>query len=155
MASLPVPEPRSGRPGRPAGGLRWSLSILDFRAHAVDEDDDHPLGVFIAACGHLLLMGGLHDEPPAGLCTGCSHVVVWRRVEGRPVHWARPPGDLRRHAVEHSEAARVAATGWVRALCGVRLPREGLDLAARPLSPLCCWCVAGAELPGLPQSGIT
>ncbi|MGH3833809.1 MAG: hypothetical protein ACRDRS_25785, partial [Pseudonocardiaceae bacterium] len=90
-----------------------------------------------------------------GLCTECSRAVVRRRVEGRPVHWARSPGDLRRHAVEHGEtAAGIAVTGWAQALCGARLPREGLDLAAQPSSPLCRWCVTGAvtEPPG--ASGI-
>ncbi|MGH3852986.1 MAG: hypothetical protein ACRDR6_05700 [Pseudonocardiaceae bacterium] len=139
---------------RPAGVLRWALSVLDFRAHAVDEDDNHPFGVFIAVCGHPLLLDGLHDEPQGGLCTGCSRAVVRRRVEGRPVHWARSPGDVRRHAVEHSAIAGVVATSWAQALCGARLPREGLDLAAQPSSPLCRWCVAGAvtEPPG--ASGI-
>ena len=123
----------------------------------MDEDDDHPFGVSIAICGHPLLMGGLHDRPPGGLCPGCSHAVAQRRVEGRPVRWARSPGDVRCHAVEHSEATRVAATGWTQALCGATLPREELDLAAQPPSPLCCWCVAGvaAELLGPPQSDVT
>jgi hypothetical protein len=154
-AGLPVPETRSGRLPRPAGAPRWALSPLDVRAHAVDEDDDHPFGVFIAACGHRLLMGGLHDEPPGGLCPGCSHAVVQRRVGGRPVCWARSPGDVRCHAVEHSEAAHVTATGWTRALCGATLRWEDLDLATRPSPPPCFWCVVAAEPPNPPQSGTT
>ena len=149
-AGLLVPETRSGRLPRPAGAPRWALSPLDVRAHAVDEDDDHPFGVFIAACGHRLLMGGLHDEPPGGLCPGCSHAVVQRRVGGRPVCWARSPGDVRCHAVEHSEAAHVTATGWTRALCGATLRWEDLDLATRPSPPPCFWCVVAAEPPNPP-----
>ncbi|MDQ3153987.1 MAG: hypothetical protein M3R63_20490, partial [Actinomycetota bacterium] len=107
--------PQSGRLFRSAGGPRWALSVLDVKAHAVDENDDHPLGVFIAACRHRLLRGGLHDEPPGGLCTGCGHAVVARRVEGRPVRWARSPGDSRCHAVAHREAAPVTVTDRTQA----------------------------------------
>ncbi|MDQ3274326.1 MAG: hypothetical protein M3Q39_04655 [Actinomycetota bacterium] len=131
-----VSEPQSGRLSQPAKGPRWALSVLDFKAHAVDEDDDHPLGVFLAACGHRLLLGNLHDTPPGGLCPGCSHAVVVRRVVGGAVRWARPPGDTRCHAV--------AATGRLQALCGATLPRQDRDLAARPSPPLCFWCVVGA-----------
>ena len=156
-ANLLVPEPRSDRLSRPTHGPRWALSALDFKAHAVDEDGDHPLGVLITACGHRLLRGGLHDEPPGGLCPGCGHAVVARRVDGRPVRWARSPGDSRCHAVAHREAAHVAATGLVLTLRGATLPREDLDLAAQPSPPLCFWCVIGAvaEPPSPPQPGVT
>ncbi|HWR47010.1 MAG TPA: hypothetical protein VN327_05245 [Pseudonocardiaceae bacterium] len=31
---------------------RWGLSSLDWHAHAIDEDADHPCGVYLARCGH-------------------------------------------------------------------------------------------------------
>ncbi len=156
-AHLLAPGPRSGRLTQPAKGPRWALSVLDFRAHTVDENVDHPLGVFIAACGHRLLLSGLHDEPPGGLCPGYGHAVVARRVVGGAVRWARSPGDSRCHGVAHREAAPVAATGRVPTLCGTTLPREDLDLAAQPSPPLCLWCVVGtaAEPPSPPQPGVT
>ncbi len=141
-----TPETQSGGPARPTGVPRWALSLLDFKAHAVDEGDVHPFGVFVALCGHRLLMGGLHDEPLGALCLRCSQAVVQRRVDGCPVRWVRSPGDVRRHAVEHSEADRAAVTGRARALCGATLPREDLGLAAAPSPPLCFWCVVGTTV---------
>lgn len=148
-ANPPVPEPPSGRMSRPAGGPRWALSLLDFDAHAVDQGGDHPFGVFIALCGHRLLMTGLYDKPPGGLCPGCSQAVVQRRVEGGRVRWARSPGDMRGHAVAPQEAT---STGWAQALCGAALPREELDLAEQPSSPLCSRCVTGAVAEPPPSS---
>ena len=100
-------------------------------------------------------MGGLHGEPLGALCLRCSQTVVQRRVDSGPVRWTRSPGDVRSHAVEHSEADHVAVTGRARALCGATLPREDLDLAAQPSPPLCFWCVLGAtvEPPGSARSG--
>ena len=44
----------------------WALSPLDFRAHAVTEHDNHPIGVLIAHCGHLLPMVVEIDATPPG-----------------------------------------------------------------------------------------
>ncbi|MGH3719849.1 MAG: hypothetical protein ACRDRI_13630 [Pseudonocardiaceae bacterium] len=60
---------------RPA---RWGVSSLDWRSHAVDEDVDHPYGVYIARCGQGLFMGAtLYDEPPpAGwMCLPCLRSI--------------------------------------------------------------------------------
>jgi hypothetical protein len=51
---------------------RWGLSSLDAHAHAIDEDVDHPYGVYVARCGHRLFMGtSLYDEPPGWICLSC------------------------------------------------------------------------------------
>lgn len=58
------------------GSLRWALSPLDFRAHAVTEIDDHPIGVLIARCGHRLPMVVEFDpEPPGAPCSTCAVAV--------------------------------------------------------------------------------
>jgi hypothetical protein len=36
--------------------IKWGLSPLDWRNHAVDEWADHPIGVYRAQCGHLLMI---------------------------------------------------------------------------------------------------
>ncbi len=42
--------------------MKWGLSVLDWQAHAIDERRYHPVGVFKAECGHLLMMVvQLHD----------------------------------------------------------------------------------------------
>lgn len=147
---LPVPEPQPGQPLSCTEKPRWALSLLDFQAHAVDEHGDHPFGVFLALCGHRLLMGELHDNPPGGLCPGCSHAVVQCRTDGCPVRWTRFTGDLRCHAVAHHDTV----AGRAQALCGEALPRESLDLFTQPSSPLCSWCVTGADAEPA-QFGIT
>jgi hypothetical protein len=35
---------------------RWGLSPLDWHAHAIDELTHHPIGVYVARCGHRLMM---------------------------------------------------------------------------------------------------
>jgi hypothetical protein len=51
---------------------RWGLSSLDWHAHAIDEDADHPDGVYLARCGQRLFRGtSLHDEPPGWICLSC------------------------------------------------------------------------------------
>jgi hypothetical protein len=53
---------------------RWGLSSLDWYAHAIDEDADHPYGVYVARCGHRLLTAATlyEDPPPPGrICLSC------------------------------------------------------------------------------------
>jgi hypothetical protein len=53
--------------------IRWGLSILDWRSHAIDERSDHPVGVYKAECGHLLMMvTTLHDRPNGKPCEACA-----------------------------------------------------------------------------------
>ena len=59
------------------GSSRWALSPLDFRAHAVAEFDNHPIGVLIARCGHRLpMVVELEPEPPAAPCQACAMAVA-------------------------------------------------------------------------------
>jgi hypothetical protein len=46
--------------------IKWGLSVLDRRRHAVDEHASHPIGVLKAQCGHLLLMVTELDPEPLG-----------------------------------------------------------------------------------------
>jgi hypothetical protein len=53
--------------------IKWGLSPLDWRRHAVDERRDHPIGVYVAQCGHLLLMvTPLLSEPAGSRCEACT-----------------------------------------------------------------------------------
>jgi hypothetical protein len=56
---------------------QWGLSPLDRSAHAVDVDADHPLGAYIARCGHhLMIITTLHDQPTPGWRT-CPDCARW------------------------------------------------------------------------------
>jgi hypothetical protein len=72
-ANPPPPRPEPASEGHPVGvAVRWGLSSLDWHAHAIDEDADHPYGVYVARCGQRLFMGtSLHDEPPGWICLSC------------------------------------------------------------------------------------
>lgn len=49
--------------------MKWGLSILDFQHHAINERAYHPIGVYKAECGHLLMMVvELHDVPYGRTC---------------------------------------------------------------------------------------
>jgi hypothetical protein len=53
--------------------VKWGLSVLDWRSHAIDERAYHPVGVFKAECGHLLMMVvTLHESPNAKPCAACA-----------------------------------------------------------------------------------
>lgn len=57
--------------------VKWALSILDWRSHAVDEFADHPIGVYKALCGHLLMMvAELADGPGGKPCEACAETQV-------------------------------------------------------------------------------
>lgn len=65
--------------------LRWGLSILDFRHHAIDERSGHPSGVYRAECGHLLLTVTVLREEPAGpLCEACADLQLARAQAAQP-----------------------------------------------------------------------
>ena len=56
--------------------IKWELSILDWRDHAIDERRDHPIGVFKAECGHLLMMVTTLRATPSGTpCQACAAVA--------------------------------------------------------------------------------
>jgi hypothetical protein len=53
--------------------VRWGLSVLDWRSHAINEHAEHPIGVFKAECGHLLMMvTTLHKKPSGEPCQACA-----------------------------------------------------------------------------------
>jgi hypothetical protein len=53
--------------------MKWGLSVLDWRSHAIDERAHHPVGVYKAECGHLLMMAvALDDMPNSKPCSHCS-----------------------------------------------------------------------------------
>jgi hypothetical protein len=53
--------------------IRWGLSVLDWHSHAIDERLDHPIGVYKAQCGHLLMMVvQLHEQPSGKPCETCA-----------------------------------------------------------------------------------
>lgn len=57
----------------PTMTIKWGLSVLDWHAHAIDENADHPIGVYVARCGHRLMMvTTLHESPPSRICAECG-----------------------------------------------------------------------------------
>jgi hypothetical protein len=54
----------------------WGRCPLESHAHAVDIDAYHPYGVYVARCGHRLLMGTtLHSDPHGQTCPDCARWV--------------------------------------------------------------------------------
>ena len=65
--------------------IRWGLSVLDWRSHAIDERRYHPVGVFKAECGHLLMVvTTLHEAPNGKPCEACAAQQFVRAVKGGP-----------------------------------------------------------------------
>ncbi len=61
--------------------MKWGLSVLDWRSHAIDECRDHPLGVLKAECGHRLMMvTTLYDRPYGAPCEACAALQLARVV---------------------------------------------------------------------------
>ncbi|MGH3673659.1 MAG: hypothetical protein ACRDSH_24020 [Pseudonocardiaceae bacterium] len=56
--------------------VRWGLSVLDWRSHAVvDEYADHPSGCYRATCGHhLMRVTPLVETPGGRTCEECAEV---------------------------------------------------------------------------------
>jgi hypothetical protein len=53
--------------------MKWGLSVLDWRSHAIDERAEHPIGVLKAECGHLLMtVTTLHEKPYGAPCEACA-----------------------------------------------------------------------------------
>ncbi|MGH3807900.1 MAG: hypothetical protein ACRDRU_15005, partial [Pseudonocardiaceae bacterium] len=65
-------SPESGEEHPASIAPRWGVSSADWRAHAIDEDADHPSGVYVARCGHQLRTAAtLYDEAPDWICLTC------------------------------------------------------------------------------------
>lgn len=58
--------------------MKWGLSPLDWRSHAIDDQRDHPLGVLKAECGHLLMMITPCTRCPTACVSGVRHVAAGR-----------------------------------------------------------------------------
>jgi hypothetical protein len=68
-----APAAHSVAEGHP---MNWGLSILDFQAHAIDPLADHPVGVYRARCGHLLMaVTELCEQPPGRVCPECERAT--------------------------------------------------------------------------------
>lgn len=53
--------------------VRWGLSPLERRSHAIDEGREHPSGMFRTECGRLLMMVTTLREAPCGPpCEACA-----------------------------------------------------------------------------------
>ncbi|MGH4020005.1 MAG: hypothetical protein ACRDT0_12380 [Pseudonocardiaceae bacterium] len=119
---------------------RWALSSLDYRAHALVDGGDDPIGVVMARCGHRLPA----SVPPARIPPGavCAHCAA----AGSPqLRWAaRSRHDERCHAVRAADGEVAVSRGWADALCGLTLPGAGLSLASMPEGLLCTPCVMEA-----------
>jgi hypothetical protein len=106
------------------------VSSLDWRSHAIDEDAEHPYGVYVARCGqpvfmgtslydaHLLLPEG--DHPPGVLKAHCGEMMI----TGLTQHDQPPPGltcqrcrlitvgtDTSRHIIEQAPWPVIEETG--------------------------------------------
>lgn len=68
-----APRPVHLRPDPDPDDMKWGLSVLDWRSHAINEHADHPIGVLKAECGHLLMMvTTLHEKPFRIPCEACA-----------------------------------------------------------------------------------
>ena len=69
MIAVPTPSP-----DQQSADLKWGISVLYWHAHAVNIGINHPIGVYVAFCGHLLMMvTKLHDAPPTRvICPVCT-----------------------------------------------------------------------------------
>ena len=61
-------------------GPQWGMSILDYRAHLLLPNGDHPPGVLKARCGHYLLTVATRlDEPSLPVrCPDCQAISTAR-----------------------------------------------------------------------------
>jgi hypothetical protein len=61
--------------------MKWGLSVLDWRSHAINERAEHPIGVLKAECGHLLMtVTTLHEKPYTALCEACAALQFTRAM---------------------------------------------------------------------------
>lgn len=78
--------------------IKWGLSVLDWRSHAIDEYADHSIGVYKAECGHLLMrVVELHEEPNGRPCEACvtkQLEVVEAALKRARAGLARPRPDI-------------------------------------------------------------
>ncbi|MGH3856303.1 MAG: hypothetical protein ACRDR6_22995, partial [Pseudonocardiaceae bacterium] len=60
-------------PGAPVGDApHWGVSSQDWQSHSIDEDAEHPDGVYVARCGQRLVKSTtLYGEAPGWMCLSC------------------------------------------------------------------------------------
>ncbi len=75
----PLPaRPARGRPGR------WARSPVDYQAHLLLPEGDHPPGVLKARCGAVMITGlTRHERPLPGLNCETCHLIFLADTEGR------------------------------------------------------------------------
>ncbi|MGH3771415.1 MAG: hypothetical protein ACRDRW_08485 [Pseudonocardiaceae bacterium] len=76
--TYPRPKHEQGQE-RPVKNLaRWARSPLDYHAHLLLPEGEHPSGVLQARCGDLMITGlTQHDQPPPGLrCERCHLIFL-------------------------------------------------------------------------------
>jgi hypothetical protein len=78
MTSPHPPERRPAHPSAPqrvSRPLRWVLSPLDYRAHALGEGNQ-PVGVVAARCGAVLpVVFPVRDQPSGRPCPSCEVIL--------------------------------------------------------------------------------
>jgi hypothetical protein len=80
--------------------IKWGLSVLDWRDHAINESQDHPIGVFKAECGHLLMLVTALRETSAGQSARRAHSPSPGTPSERPRWREISTVDYRAHADE-------------------------------------------------------
>lgn len=70
------------------------------------------------------------------------HQAGGSRVE--QLRWARCPEDGCLHLLQSADVALVAARGHAQALCGYRIPVQGLTITSVRSGALCMACITGA-----------
>jgi hypothetical protein len=66
--------------------IKWGLSVLDWRDHAIDAHHDHPIGVYKAQCGHSLM-----TVTPCGRHRAGNNARNARTRSPGPVHHPKSP----------------------------------------------------------------
>jgi hypothetical protein len=57
--------------------IKWGLSVLDWRDHAINDHHDHPTGVYKAQCGHsLMTVTPLRDTSCGTQCQACADAIA-------------------------------------------------------------------------------
>jgi len=142
----------------------WGVSSLDWRSQAIDEDADHPYGVYVARCGQRVFMGAsLYDEAPGWMCLAClRQTEQWNTGEvteppparpepeerrggvSRPGRWARSPLDYHAHLLllegDHPP-------GVLKTRCGDLMMTNATRHDQRPPGLTCQRCVFLADSP--------
>jgi hypothetical protein len=56
--------------------MKWGLSVLDWRDHAINDHHDHPVGVYKAQCVHLMMVTPLRDTSCGTKCQECADAIT-------------------------------------------------------------------------------